>query len=87
MLPTEWTRMAIATAVAIVAMSYLAIDAGVVSTSVVTKRIEMARASITDAAESQHQLAFAVQAWARRGHEKPRLEDQKLHVEECLAID
>jgi hypothetical protein len=87
MLPTEWTRMAIATAVAIVAMSYLAIDAGVVNTSVITKRIEVAQASIANVAASQHQLAFAVQAWARLGHEKPRLEDQKLHVEECLAID
>ncbi|RXT34631.1 hypothetical protein B5V03_38560 [Bradyrhizobium betae] len=80
MLPAEWTRMAIASAVAILAMSYLAIDAGVVNTSVVTKRIEVAKASIADAAASQHQLAFAVQAWSRRSQQKP-------HVEECLAID
>jgi hypothetical protein len=30
----------------------------------------MAQASIADAAMSQHQLASAVQAWARRGHQK-----------------
>ena len=59
MLPTEWTRMAIASAVAVIAMSYLAIDAGVVNSSVITRRIETARASIADAAASQHQLAFA----------------------------
>jgi hypothetical protein len=80
MLPTEWTRMAIASAVAIVAMAYLAIDAGVVSTSVVTRRIEFAKASIADAAASQHQLAFAVQAWTRRSQQKP-------HSEECMKID
>ncbi|WP_245471901.1 MULTISPECIES: hypothetical protein [Bradyrhizobium] len=72
--------MAIASAVAIVAMSYLAIDAGVVNTNVVTKPIEMAQASVVGAAMGQHQLAFAVQEWARRGHEKPQLEH-------CLAID
>ncbi|RXH23316.1 hypothetical protein XH99_31895 [Bradyrhizobium nanningense] len=77
---SEWTRMAIASAVAIVAMSYLAIDAGVVNTNVVTKPIEMAQASVVGAAMGQHQLAFAVQEWARRGHEKPQLEH-------CLAID
>lgn len=77
---SEWTRMAIASAVAIVAMSYLAIDAGVVNTSVVTKRIETAQASIVGAAMGQNHLAFAVQAWPRRDHQKPRLQ-------ECLAID
>ena len=77
---SEWTRMAIASAVALVAMSYLAIDAGVVNTSVVTKNIEIARASIADAATSQHQLAFAVHAWSRKSQQKP-------HLEECLAID
>jgi microcystin-dependent protein len=87
MLPTEWTRMAIAFAVAVFAMSYLAIDAGVVSTSVVTKRIEVAQASIANVAASQHELAFAVQAWARRGHQQPHSEEQKFHLEECLAID
>ena len=76
----EWTKMAIASAVAIFAMSYLAIDAGVVNTSVVTKRIEVVKASIADAGMGQHHLAFAVQAWARRDQQKP-------HVEECLAVD
>lgn len=87
MLPTEWTRMAIASAVAGIAMGYLAIDAGVVNTSVVTKRIEVAQASIANVAASQHELAFAVQAWTRRSHQKLHLEDQKPHAEECLAID
>lgn len=77
---SDWTRMAIASAVAFVAISFLAIDAGVVNSGAITKRIETARASIADTAVSQHQLAFAVQAWARRGHEKPALE-------QCLAID
>jgi hypothetical protein len=77
---SDLTRMAIASAVAIVAISFLAIAAGVVNSGVVTKPIATARASIADVAASQHQLAFAVQAWARRGHQKPA-------VEECLAID
>ncbi|MDN3273674.1 hypothetical protein QWJ07_05420 [Frankia sp. RB7] len=56
---------------AIVAMSLLALDAVVdVNSSAITKRIEMAQASIADAAISQHQFASAVQAWARRGHQK-----------------
>jgi hypothetical protein len=79
--------MAIASAVAGIAMAYLAFDAGVMNTSVVTKRIEVAQASIANVAASQHELAFAVQAWTRRGHQKPHLEDQKPHLEECLAID
>lgn len=77
---SEWTRMAIASAVAIVAMSYLAIDAGVVTTNVVKKPIELAQASIVGAAMGQHHLAFAVHEWARGGHERPALE-------QCLAID
>lgn len=72
--------MAIASAVAIVAMSYLAIDAGVVTTNVVKKPIELAQASIVGAAMGQHHLAFAVHEWARGGHERPALE-------QCLAID
>ncbi|MCG2626401.1 hypothetical protein L6654_07160 [Bradyrhizobium sp. WYCCWR 13023] len=64
----ELTRMGIAFAVALVAMSYLAIDAGLVdlSSGAITKRIEIAQASIADAAMSQHQLASAVQAWTHR---------------------
>ena len=77
---SDLTRMAIASAVAVVAISFLAVDAGVVNSGVVTKPIATARATIADAAASQHQLAFAVQAWAHRGHQKPA-------VEECLAID
>lgn len=72
--------MAIASAVAIVAMSYLAIDAGVVNTNVVTRPVKVAQASIIGAAMGQHHLAFAVQDWARRSHEKPQLEH-------CLAVD
>lgn len=77
---SEWTRMAIASAVAIVATSYLAIDAGVVSTNVVTNPIKVAQASVVGAAMERHHLAFAVQKWARRDHEKSA-------VEQCLAID
>jgi len=67
----ELTRMGIAGAVAIVAISFLALDAVVdVNSNEITKRIEMAQASIADAAMSQHQLASAVQAWAHRGHQK-----------------
>ena len=63
--------MGIACAVAIVAISFLALDAVVdVNSSAITKRIEMAQASIADAAMSQQQLASAVQTWARRGHQK-----------------
>ncbi len=72
--------MAIASAVAIIAMSYLAIDAGVVNTNVVTRPVKVAQASVIGAAMGQHHLAFAVQDWARRGHEKPQLEH-------CLAVD
>ncbi len=67
----ELTRMGIACVVAIVAMSFLALDAVVdVNSGVIAKRIELAQASIADAAMSQHQRASAVQAWARRGHQK-----------------
>lgn len=79
--PSEWTRMAVASAVAVAAVSFLAIDVAVdVNPGVIAKRIEMARASIADAAVSQHQLAFAAQAWARRSH-------QKQPLEQCLAVD
>jgi hypothetical protein len=65
--------MGIAFAVALIAMSYLAIDAGVadVSSGTIAKRIEIAQASIADAAMSQHQVASAVQARTHRGHQKP----------------
>lgn len=67
----ELTRMGIAFAVAIVAMSFLALDAVVdVNSGAIAKRIEMAQVSIADAAKSQHELASAVQAWARRNHQK-----------------
>lgn len=67
---SEWTRMGIACAVAIVAMSFLALDAVAdVNSSVIAKRIDVAQA-IVDAAMNQHQLASAVQAWGHRGHQK-----------------
>ncbi len=67
----ELTRMGIAGAVAIVAISFLALDAVVdVNSGAIAKRIEMAQASIADVAKSQHELASAVQAWTRRGHQK-----------------
>ncbi|MDD1529064.1 hypothetical protein C7U92_15665 [Bradyrhizobium sp. WBOS7] len=77
---SELTRMAIASAVAIAAMSYLAVDAGLVNTNVVTKPIKVAQASIFGTGMGHHHLAFAVQEWSRRGHEKPQLEH-------CLALD
>jgi hypothetical protein len=73
--------MGIAFAVAIVAMSFLALDAVTdVNSSAIAKRIEVARASIADAVMGQAEPAFAVQAWARGGHEGPALAH-------CLAID
>ena len=67
----ELTRMGIAFAVAIVAISFLALDAIVdVNSSAITKRIETARASIVKVAMSERELASAVQAWARGGHQK-----------------
>ena len=77
---SELTRMAIASAVAIVAMSYLAVDAGVVNTNVVMGPIKLAQASIIGAAAGQRQPAFSLQDWARRDGEKPQLEY-------CLAVD
>ena len=80
---SELTRMAIASVVAIGAMTYLAIDAGVVNTSVVTKPIKVAHASIVGAAMGQHHLAFAVQEWARPS----RANTEKPPLEHCLAVD
>ena len=77
----ELTRMGIAFAVAIVAVSFLALDAIIdVNSGAIAKRIEAAQASIADVAVSQHQLASAVQAWTRRSHERPSQEHR-------LAID
>ncbi|UVO33756.1 hypothetical protein KUL72_19740 [Bradyrhizobium arachidis] len=77
----ELTRMGIAFVVAIVAMSFLALDAIVdVNSSAIARRIETARASIADATMAQHQPAFIVQAWTRHGQEEPALE-------RCLAIE
>ncbi|WP_244521512.1 hypothetical protein [Bradyrhizobium sp. DOA9] len=70
--------MAIASAVAIVSVSYLAVDAGVVNTNVVTKPVKVVQASIFGAM-GQRQPAFAVEDW-KRGDDKPRLEY-------CLAVD
>ncbi|MBC9880269.1 hypothetical protein G8O24_23365 [Bradyrhizobium sp. INPA01-394B] len=82
----ELKRMGIAFAVATAAVSFLALDAIVdVNSSAITKRIETAQSSIVQSsivqssivqssivkvAMSQHELASAVQAWARRGHQK-----------------
>ncbi|UWU89263.1 hypothetical protein [Bradyrhizobium sp. CB1015] len=77
---SELTRMAIASAVAVVAISYLAVDAGVVNTNAITKPIKLAQASILGAATGQGQPAFTLQGWTRRDREKPQLEY-------CLAVD
>jgi hypothetical protein len=71
--------------VAVIAISFLAIDAGVVNTGAIAKRVETARASVVDAVVRQHQVASAVKAWARGNHDKPLPEKQPL--EQCLAID
>ncbi len=83
---SELTRMAIASVVAVVAMSYLAIDAGVVTTAVITRPVKVVQASIGGAAMGQHHLAFAVQEWTRRGQDKPDSE-HKPQLEHCLAVD
>ncbi|MGY3344875.1 MULTISPECIES: hypothetical protein [unclassified Bradyrhizobium] len=67
----ELTKMAIACAIAIVAMSFVALDAFVdVNSGLIAKRIEVAQASIAEVAMSRHQLAAAVHALAHRGHQK-----------------
>ena len=83
---SELTRMAIASVVAIGAMFYLAIDAGVVNTNVVTRPIKVAQASIVGAAMGQHHLAFAVQEWMRPSHASNETREKPV-VEHCLAID
>ena len=56
---SDWTRMAIASAVAVIAISFLAIDAGIdVNTGAIAKRVATARASIMDAVVRQHEVAF-----------------------------
>lgn len=72
--------MAIASAVAVIAICYLAVDAGVINPSAITRRIETAQASIANVAVSQHQIAFAVQAWARGSR-------QKQPLQQTLAVD
>ncbi|OKO76913.1 hypothetical protein AC630_21625 [Bradyrhizobium sp. AS23.2] len=65
MLSPEWKGITVAAAVAFLSISLLAVDAAVdLSASGFTKRLERAEASIVDAM-GQHQLAFAVRAWAR----------------------
>ncbi|QFI77418.1 hypothetical protein F8237_33795 [Bradyrhizobium betae] len=78
--PSGLLPQPIASAVAVIAMCFLAIDAGVVNSSAITERIEMAQASIANVAVSQHELAFAVQAWVRGSR-------QKQPVQQTLAID
>ena len=67
---TELTRMGIALAVAVVAMSFLALDAVDVNSGAIKQRIETAQASIVHVAMSHHDLASAVEAWTRRDHQK-----------------
>jgi hypothetical protein len=76
----ELTRMAIASAVAMIAMCFLAIDAGVVNSGAITERIETTQASISDVAVSQHELAFALQALVRGNR-------QTQPVQQTRAID
>lgn len=66
--------MAIASAIAMAAISFLAVDAGLVNARAVTERLGLARASIAKAGAGEHELALAVQAWARGSHQKDRQE-------------
>jgi hypothetical protein len=60
--------MALSAAVAVIAMSYLAIDATVdLNAAGLARRLQAAQASMADVARAPHHLAFAVQAWARHG--------------------
>src|SRR2546421_6088298 len=64
--PSDWTRIGIASAVAVIAISFLAVDASVdVNSAGIAKRLEATLASITHVAAGEHQLAFGVQAWPR----------------------
>jgi hypothetical protein len=57
--------MAIASGVALTAISYLAVDAVVdVNADAITKRIEVAQASLSSAVARQYQHALAIQASA-----------------------
>ncbi|WP_409188873.1 hypothetical protein [Bradyrhizobium sp. RDM4] len=62
---SDWTRMGIASAVAVIAISFLAVDASVdVNSAGIAKRLEATLASITHVTAGERQLAFAVEAWA-----------------------
>ena len=63
--------MAIACAIAIVAMLFVALDAFVdVNSGLIAKRIEVAQVSIAEVAMSRHQLAAAFHALAHRGQKR-----------------
>ena len=63
--------MAVAAGAAVIAMSFLAIDAGVdLSAGGIAKRLEVAQTSIMDVAASQYQLAFAVRSLAGGSDQK-----------------
>lgn len=63
--------MGIGFAMAVVAMSFLALDAVVdINSGAIKQRIETAHAFTVHVAMSQPQLASAMQAWAHRGHQK-----------------
>ncbi|BAC49702.1 bsl4437 [Bradyrhizobium diazoefficiens USDA 110] len=94
MMPSsEWTRMAVASGIAVGAMSFLAIDAGVdLNSSGIAKHLEAAQASIMNVAASQHQLAFAVRSLAggsdQNGHsaDRPCFQDYE-HGSKPAGID
>jgi len=63
--------MAIASGVAVTAISYLAIDAVVdVNADAIEKRIEVAQASISNAVANQYRQTFAVQTSMRRSEQQ-----------------
>ncbi|WP_245284191.1 hypothetical protein [Bradyrhizobium sp. WSM2254] len=90
---SEWTGMAVASGIAVAAMSFLAIDAGVdLNSGGMAKHLEKAQASIMSVAASQHQLAFAVRSLAggsdqnRRSADRPCILDY-VHRPKPVGID
>jgi hypothetical protein len=64
--------MALSAAVAVIAVSYLAIDATVdLNAAGLSRRLQAAQASMVDVAKAPRHLAFAVQAWVRHDSRHP----------------
>ncbi|SFH82535.1 hypothetical protein SAMN04487925_101664 [Bradyrhizobium sp. cf659] len=69
--------MAVGSGIAVAAMSFLAIDAGVdLNSGGMARHLEVAQASIMSVAASQHQLAFAVRSLAGGSDQNRRSADR-----------